>query len=135
MAVALGLLVADRVWAHDPKHKGVVGPVSPAETAAYERAKPALERHCFRCHTTTGKKAKRKTLAHLNFDSYPPKGHHAHEAGAATKRVLEGDPTKKGKRSKPTMPSDKPGVVVGDDLKLILKWADAFDKAHFQASP
>lgn len=51
---------------------------------------------------------------------YPFGGHHAGEAGEAVRSVLENA----------TMPSDDPGAVTGEDLNLILAWADAFTAAH-----
>jgi hypothetical protein len=98
---------------------------TPEEIAAFEAAKPAFERHCFRCHTTAGKKSKRKALAHIAMDQYPFTGHHADEAGAVVRIVLGQDASEK-----VTMPSDDPGAVTGDDLARILAWADAFNHAH-----
>lgn len=103
-------------------------PPAPEETAAFEKAKPILEKHCFRCHTTGGKKAKPKTLSHLNMDGYPFSGHHASGAGTAIRTVLLGKSGKGGEDA--TMPKDDRGAVDGDDLKTVLAWADAFDKAH-----
>ena len=98
---------------------------TPEELAAYEAAKPVFERHCFRCHTTAGKKAKRKALEHLAMDDYPFGGHHAGEASTVIRKVLG-----VGGKAKATMPSDDPGAVAGDELKRIVAWADAFDRAH-----
>lgn len=98
---------------------------TPEELAAYEAAKPVFERHCFRCHTTAGKKAKRKSLEHLPMDAYPFGGHHAGEAATVIRTVLG-----VGGRAKATMPSDDPGAVTGDELAKVLAWADAFDRAH-----
>lgn len=98
---------------------------TPEERAAYEAAKSVFERHCFRCHTTAGKKAKRKSLDHLTMDDYPFAGHHAGEAATVVRRVLG-----VGGKAKATMPSDDPGVVAGDELAKVLAWADAFDRAH-----
>jgi hypothetical protein len=129
LALLLAILAAPalQVHAHGPSKAAhsdaaVVAP-SPDERAAYEDALPALQKHCYRCHTTAGKKAKRKTLAHMNMDTYPFTGHHAHELGRVVRRVL-GAGTK---RSRPTMPSDARGAVAGDELETILKWADAFE--------
>ena len=95
------------------------------ERAAFAAAKPAFERHCFRCHTTAGKKSKHKALEHISMDRYPFGGHHAGEAGPAIRKVLA-----IGGATKATMPSDDPGAVTGDDLAKIAAWADAFDRAH-----
>ena len=98
---------------------------APEELAAYEVAKPVFERHCFRCHTTAAKKAKRKSLDHLTMDDYPFGGHHAGEAATVIRKVLG-----VGGKAKATMPSDDPGAVAGDELAKVLAWADAFDRAH-----
>jgi hypothetical protein len=97
----------------------------PEELSAFARAKPIFEQHCFRCHTTSGKKSKRKAMEHMNMNGYPFEGHHAGEAGQAIRKVLGiGRPTK------PTMPSDDPGAVKGDALAKIAAWADAYEHAH-----
>lgn len=98
---------------------------TPEELTAYEAAKPVFERHCFRCHTAAGKKAKRKSLDHLTMDGYPFGGHHASDAANVIRKVLG-----VGGSAKATMPSDDPGVVAGDELARVLTWADAFDRAH-----
>ena len=101
---------------------------TPEERAAFEAARPAFERNCFRCHTTAGKKSKRKAMQHLAMDTYPFGGHHASEAGEVVRKALGG-----GGAAKATMPSDDPGSVTADDLRLINSWADAFDRAHAAA--
>ena len=98
-----------------------------ADLVAYAAARPALEKHCFRCHTSAGQKAKAKTLKHLSFDQYPPTGHHAHEAATVFRRVLVGN---KARGKGPTMPADDRGAVTGEDLEKILAWAEAFDRAR-----
>jgi hypothetical protein len=95
------------------------------ELAAFQQAKPAFERHCFRCHTTTGKKEKRKALEHMSMDAYPFGGHHAGEAGNAVRDVLG-----VGENAKTTMPADDKGAVTGDDLAKIVAWTKAFDRAQ-----
>jgi uncharacterized membrane protein len=97
---------------------------TPEEIAAFEVAKPVFERHCFRCHTTAGKKSKHKALDHISMDQYPFGGHHADEAGKVVGEVLGADAT-----GKATMPSDDRGAVRGDDLAKIVAWAAAFDRA------
>ena len=104
-------------------HTGPVTP-TPEEQAAFDAAKPAFERDCFRCHTTAGKKSKHKAMQHLAMDAYPFGGHHAHEVGKVVRGALGVGGVKA------TMPSDEPGSVRGEDLRLILAWADAFDRAH-----
>ena len=98
--------------------------IAAAETAAYERAKPIFARYCSKCHSSTGKKATKKRLAHFSIDTYPFGGHHAEEVGATIREVLgvAGE--------KPTMPKDAPGRVKGAELEAIVEWSQAFDKAH-----
>ena len=98
---------------------------TPEELAAFQQAKPAFERHCFRCHTTTGKKEKRKALEHMSMDAYPFGGHHASEAGKAVREALG-----VGGNAKVTMPADDKGAVAGDDLAKIVAWSEAFDLAQ-----
>ena len=115
------------VHAHGGKHSAApAGPVTAEERAAFEAARPVFERHCVRCHTRSGRKAKAKSLAHLTMDRYPFGGHHATEAGEIIRRVLGAGPDKKA----PTMPSDDTGAVTGDALAKVLAWADVFDRAH-----
>lgn len=111
-------------YAHQGHGAGHAPKPTPKEIAAFERAKPAFERHCFRCHTSAGKKSKAKALAHITMDAYPFGGHHADESGTVVRKVLGGG------GGKPTMPSDDPGAVTGEDLARILAWADAFENAH-----
>jgi mono/diheme cytochrome c family protein len=95
-----------------------------AELAAYEQAKPVLEKHCAGCHAKGGKGAKASTLRHFEMTAYPFGGHHAETISAEIREVLGAT----GK--KPTMPKNKPGIVQGEELALILAWADAFDATH-----
>lgn len=95
-----------------------------AETSAWESARPVFEKACATCHTSAGKKATKKKLDHLNFDSYPPGGHHTSTIGFTIRDVLG----LSGK--KPTMPYGKPGSVQGDDLTKIKLWADAWEAAE-----
>ena len=115
--------VAADVHGHGSHGSGRVSKPSPGEVAAFAAAKPAFERHCFRCHTTSGRKSKHKALDHMTMDRYPFGGHHAGEAGQAIRKVLGTDGA-----TKPTMPSDDPGAVTGDDLAKLAAWADAFDR-------
>ena len=105
-------------------HEGHGGDVTAAEKAAFERARPVFEKHCYRCHSTRGGNGNKKALPHLDMDTYPFAGHHAGELGAKIREVLGAT----GKE--PTMPDDEPGAVKGDELKRVLAWADEFDKAH-----
>ena len=111
-------------YAHQGHGAGHAPKPTADEIAAFEKAKPAFERHCFRCHTATGKKSKPKALAHIAMDGYPFGGHHADEAGSVVLKVLGAG------GGKTTMPSDNPGAVAGEDLTRILAWADAFERAH-----
>ncbi len=67
-------------------------------------------------------------MRHLAMDGYPFGGHHAREAAQVVREVLGigGD-------GKVTMPSDDPGSVKGNDLRLIAAWADAFERARATA--
>ena len=122
----LVVAAASVAQAHGGRHAAVPAhKPAPEETAAFEVARPVFERHCFRCHTTAGKKSKHKALDHLSMDQYPFGGHHADEAGAAVREVLGADA-----HGKATMPSDDRGAVLGDDLAKILAWAAAFDRAN-----
>ena len=113
--------------AEPPTHQEVTPePVDLAqeERAAYERAKPVFVAYCAACHTGRGKRSSRNALEHFSMDSYPFGGHHASEITATTREVLGQS------GSKPTMPKDRPGSVQGEELKHVLAWADAFDRAH-----
>jgi hypothetical protein len=126
MIVALaGVALSAAVWAHGAASK-LHGPVTAAETQAFEAARPAFERHCFRCHAEDGKKAKPKARAHVDMTTYPFGGHHAGASGAAVLATLGLGPAHKSA----TMPSDDPGAVTGEDLRLIRAWAEAFTAAH-----
>jgi mono/diheme cytochrome c family protein len=91
---------------------------------AYQRAQPVFQEHCSRCHTSEGKRAGKGALEHFNMDTYPLGGHHAAEISVAIREVLGmvgGDPS---------MPKDDPGAVQGEQLALVIAWADAFDRAN-----
>lgn len=95
-----------------------------AETAAYARAKPVFDKECARCHTKTGKKAKAKTLAHVDMTTYPFGGEHAASIGNEIRVVLGIDGHKK-----PSMPSDKPGSLTSDELATTKAWSEAWKAA------
>ncbi|HVV51249.1 MAG TPA: hypothetical protein VHO06_16390 [Polyangia bacterium] len=125
LIVAFFAIAAVRIaHAHKGHGAGHAPAPTPDEIAAFERAKPAFELHCFRCHAASGKKSKPKALAHIAMDGYPFGGHHADEAGSVVREVIGAG------GGKPTMPSDDPGAVAGEDLTRILAWADAFEHAH-----
>lgn len=111
-------------YAHQGHGAGHAPKPTSDEIAAFERAKPAFERHCFRCHATAGSKSKPKALTHIAMDGYPFGGRHADEAGSIVRKALGA------RGAKATMPSDDPGAVTGEDLARILAWADAFEHAH-----
>jgi len=94
-----------------------------AETAAWEKAKPVFVKYCSSCHTKAGNKTAKKKLDHFDMDSYPLGGHHRATIGFEVREVLG----LSGK--KPTMPSDKPGSVQGDELATIQAWTDAWEAA------
>jgi mono/diheme cytochrome c family protein len=94
----------------------------PSEQEAYERARPVFERHCASCHTSSA--GKQAALRHFAMDRYPFGGHHAGQISGTIREVL-------GASGKPaTMPKDRPGAVQAEELRAILDWADAFDRAH-----
>lgn len=96
-----------------------------AERTAYQAARPVFERYCASCHTAAGVHPQRRTaLPHFDMDSYPFGGHHATEMAATIREVLGAT------GEDATMPKDNPGVVQGDDLALVLAWADAFERSH-----
>jgi hypothetical protein len=131
MLVGLAVVaVSAAVSAHGASSK-LHGEVSAAERQAFDEARPAFERLCFRCHSKDGKeraKMRSKARAHVDMTSYPFGGHHAGEAGAAVLTALGLGPAHK----RATMPPDDPGAVPGEDLRLIRVWAEAFSAAHPQ---
>jgi hypothetical protein len=128
----VGVVASATVWAHGASSK-LHGEVTATERQAFEEARPAFERHCFRCHSKDGPKdgktstkAKAQARAHVDMTSYPFGGHHAGEAGPAILTALGLGPEHK----RATMPSDDPGSVTDEDLRLIRAWAEAFSVAH-----
>ncbi|HET9992175.1 MAG TPA: c-type cytochrome [Kofleriaceae bacterium] len=95
-----------------------------AETAAYDKAKPAFQTYCAGCHTKSGKKATRKKLDHFDMTTYPFGGEHAKSIGNEIRVVLAIDGAKK-----PSMPEGKPGSVKPDDLAAIKAWTVAWQAA------
>lgn len=94
------------------------------ERAAYERARPVFQKYCAMCHTTGGTHAKKAALQRFTMDQYPFGGHHASEIASSIREVLGAG------GEEPTMPRDIPGAVQGEELALVLAWAEAFDSAH-----
>jgi uncharacterized membrane protein len=107
-----------------PHDAGTPTPAPDPERAAYERAKPVLDKYCAGCHTTGAKGATKKALEHFTMDGYPFGGHHAAEMAVTMRKVLGAS----GKKA--TMPRGNPGAVQGDELASVLAWADAFEAAH-----
>jgi len=93
-----------------------------SEQEAYGRARPVFQQYCAICHTRASNK--RGALRHFSMDTYPFGGHHADQMATTIREVLGTT----GKRA--TMPRDRPGIVQGEELRLVLDWADAFDRAH-----
>lgn len=106
------------------EHPSIGSP--PSEQEAYERARPVFERYCTSCHMSSG--GKRAALRHFTMDGYPFGGHHAAQISATIREVLgsSGQPA--------TMPKDRPGAIQTEELRAILDWADAFDRAHAAGS-
>tara|TARA_R110002096_G_scaffold436086_1_gene667141 strand:- start:26814 stop:27146 length:333 start_codon:yes stop_codon:yes gene_type:complete len=65
----------------------------------------------------------KKAVKHVSMGSYPFAGHHQTELGKTIRNSLgaSGSPA--------TMPASDPGSVQGEELRLVLAWADAFDAA------
>ena len=113
------IVITARLAAADPAADALA-----AESAAYEKAKPVFEKFCASCHTKDGAKATPKKLDHFDMTSYPFGGHHAGTLGPTIRKQLGIG------GGKAKMPSDKPGSVRGDDLKLIEAWSRAWDAAQ-----
>ena len=96
-------------------------PEPSAELAAFTKAKPVFKKYCAKCHAaSTGKRA---ALKHFVMDANSFSGPHASSMPATIRKVMG----QSGKRA--TMPKDNPGRVSGNELKLILEWADAAERA------
>jgi hypothetical protein len=113
---------ADAQPAEGAPHEHGLAASEPSEQEAYERARPVFEMYCASCHTSSA--GKRAALRHFTMDGYPFGGHHAAQISSTIREVLgaSGQPA--------TMPKDRPGVIQADELRAILDWADAFDRAH-----
>ena len=61
----------------DPDPAQVKAELLAAEQAAFDKAKPVLEKNCARCHSKGGAKAAKKKLDHFDMTTYPFGGHHA----------------------------------------------------------
>ncbi|HEU4726532.1 MAG TPA: c-type cytochrome, partial [Kofleriaceae bacterium] len=109
--------------ANKPAPASGTGALLAAETAAWDRARPVLQKHCANCHTKGSRGATKKKLDHFDMTTYPVGGHHAAHIATTIRAVLG----LSGKRA--TMPSGKPGSVTGDDLAAIKAWTDAWEAA------
>lgn len=99
------------------------------ELAAYERARPVFQRFCGNCHINGAPMWRQSITSHFDMGHYPFTGHHSNTITITIRRVLgaNGRP--------PTMPPRAgAGSVRGEDLQLILAWADAYDRAHPQTA-
>jgi hypothetical protein len=95
------------------------------EMQAYEQARPVFAKYCAGCHTERARGTEHaEALLHFSMDRYPFGGHHAAEIAGEIREVLGAED------NEPTMPPDNPGVVRGEELDLVLAWADAFDRAQ-----
>jgi hypothetical protein len=94
------------------------------ELAAYERARPVFEKWCATCHKTGAAGATKNGLSHFSMDAYPFGGHHAHEMPATIRKVFGAG------GSKPTMPRGNVGAVQGEELSVVLAWAEACETAN-----
>jgi hypothetical protein len=94
------------------------------ERAAYASAKPIFASYCAPCHSSQGSRSTPGARKHFDMDAYPFGGHHSDEIGREIREVLGAS----GARA--TMPKDKPGSVQGEELRLILAWADAHEQSH-----
>ena len=104
------------------QHEHTSAASEPSEQEAYERARPVFARYCASCHTSGA--GERSALRHFTMDRYPFAGHHADQISSTIRDVLgaNGQPA--------TMPKDRPGALQGDELRIILDWANAFDRSH-----
>jgi hypothetical protein len=119
-AATLALLAALLAPVPAPPAGTVDDDTSVTEVSAYLDARDAFERHCFRCHASS-EGGNKKALERLDMTRYPFAGRRAGDAGRAVRRALGAA------GAKATMPKDDPQSVVGDDLAVLLKWAEAFD--------
>jgi len=110
------------LWTNASPADSIGDDVALTEVAAYIQARPAFDRHCFRCHT--GQSGSKKALGRLDMSRYPFEGKVAAVAGRAIRKVLGGP------GGKATMPQDDLGAVSGDELATIQRWAEVFDDLH-----
>jgi mono/diheme cytochrome c family protein len=109
------------------KHASIERHVSAEEQQAYERARPVFERYCASCHTSKGGSV--AALVHFSMDGYPFGGHHADDIAGTIREVLGVN------GEKATMPQGRPGVVKGEELQLVIDWANTVERAQASAPP
>jgi mono/diheme cytochrome c family protein len=98
-----------------------------AELAAYQAAKPVFVKYCGACHTATGNKTSPSKLEHFDMSSYPFDAKQGDGIDDAIRVTL-------GLRgTKATMPKNKPGSLTGEELQLIVNWAEAYDSNHLRS--
>lgn len=105
-----------------PDPTAVKAELMSAEMAAFEKAKPVLDKFCTACHVKGQKNASAKKLNEFDMTAYPFAGEHNKASDLRDVLGLSG--------KKATMPKTKPGAVKGDDLATIIAWADAWDAAE-----
>ena len=107
------------------------GLVRNEELAAYDAARPVFQRYCANCHSAPAGAPVSVPMQHFNMNGYPFGGHHASTIAATIRRALgaTGQP--------PTMPPSRSSSarVQGEQLRLVLAWADAVDRATAARGP
>ena len=81
-------------------------------------------KYCAACHTSSGKRTSPKKLEHFDMSSYPFTG----EDGAELDEEIRVTLGLRGQKA--SMPKDKPGIVKGAELQLLVNWAEAYDAIH-----
>lgn len=98
-----------------------------AELAAYQAAKPVFVKYCGACHSATGNKTSPSKLEDFDMSSYPFDGKETDDIDDVISVTL-------GLRgTKATMPKNKPGSLNGEELQLIVDWAEAYDSNHLRS--
>lgn len=112
------------------------------ERAAYDAARPVLDRWCARCHVPTNGSMSVITSNTFDISTYPFGGSDGPKAGYHVADVLGimfddldgADGTDELRRPwaqhAPRMPRNDPGAVKGDELALVRTWTVAWRAAH-----
>ena len=96
----------------------------PPEPVAYAAAAPLFARYCVDCHSAAGPRHDAEAYSELAMDHYPFTGRFGALAGLAVAEVI-------GATGRvPSMPTDHPGILVGNELKTVMTWAEAFHLVH-----